>query len=415
MTGCAASPTVNPHGLTGETITPSPSQESPTATPMATLENKTKLVIWVPAQFDPNSKTEPMVVLAEALTGFEADHPGLSVEIRVKAETGPSGLMETLGMASITAPDAMPTLVLLSRGQMEEAARKGIIFPYEGLTTVLDEKDWYSFAKELAVYNGDIYGLPNTGNALTLISRGNYSATQAPTWEEIQKIGISVSFAAADPQAAIPLALYRSAGGTTDNINSSQQIQLNELELMLSLLNTGAEKNIFPPWLINYQTDDQVMDTFSNQQTGWAITWLTTYLAVRPENTHLYPVPSIGSKSATFASGMVWALTDTNPERRQLSVDLAEHLVSSEFLSLWNLANNTLPTRPSALTTWPDSSLRNELNQVALAAEIRPSVDILTALGPAIQEAVILILKRQSDPVKAAQTVVQRLSAPVSK
>ena len=157
------------------------------------------------------------------------------------------------------------------------------------------------------------------------------------------------------------------------------------------------------------------MEAFSNQHTGWAITWLSTFLTVHPDNSHLYPVPSMGSKSATFASGMVWALADTNPERRQLSVDLAEHLVTSEFLSQWNLANNTLPTRPSALTAWPDSSLSNELNQVALAAEIRPSVDILTTLGPAVQEAVILILKRQSDPVKAAQTVVQRLSAPASK
>ncbi|MEI8133115.1 MAG: hypothetical protein WCG34_11830, partial [Leptolinea sp.] len=106
---------------------------------------------------------------------------------------------------------------------------------------------------------------------------------------------------------------------------------------------------------------------------------------------------------------------DTNPERRQLSVKLAEFLGRSEFLSKWNLQNHTLPPRPSALDTWPDPILRPQLNQVALVAEIRPPIDILTVLGQAVQEATILILKKQSDPAKAAQTAVQRLAAPASK
>jgi multiple sugar transport system substrate-binding protein len=415
LAGCGLLPSAAPTPAVEVSVTPKPGIISPTNTPLPDAKNLQKLSIWVPVQFDPNAKSPPALALVKVLQEFEVENLGVTVEIRVKAESGPSGLMETLGMAATAAPDAMPSLILLTRSQMEDASRRGIIFPYDGLTTVLEETDWYPFARELATFQGNMYGMPLSGDVLALVSRSSRPAAQSPTWEEIQNLGATVLFAAADPLAAVPLALYRSAGGRTQDEQLLPQIQTAELEKTLSLLAAGAEKNIFPPWLINYQTDEQVMHTFSNQQGGWVITWLSNYLADKPNDTNLYPVPSLGTGSATFASGSVWALTDSNPERRQLSVKLAEFLGRSEFLSQWNLVNNTLPPRPSALTAWPDTPLRAQLNQVALAAKIRPPIDILTTLGPAVQEATILILKKQSDPAKAAQTAVQRLAAPASK
>ena len=326
LSGCGLLPTAATAQAAEVTISPEPSVVSPTGTPVPDANNLQKLSIWVPVQFDPNTKSPATLALVKTIKAFEDENPGVSVEIRVKAESGPSGLMETLGMAATAAPDAMPSLVLLTRSQMEDASRKGIIFPYEGLTSVLEETDWFPFARELATFQGDIYGMPLSGNVLALVSRSSRPSAQAPTWEEIEKLGSTVLFAAADPQAAVPLALYRSAGGLTQDDQLLPQIQTDALEKTLTLLASGAEKNIFPPWLINYQTDDQVMKTFSNQQGGWVITWLSNYLADKPNETNIYPVPSLGTGSATFASGSVWALSDTNLERQQLSVKLAEFL-----------------------------------------------------------------------------------------
>jgi multiple sugar transport system substrate-binding protein len=415
LAGCNAIPVATATPELPATMTPEPTPLSATATPGSAADSTLHLSIWVPVQFDPSIKTPASILLEKSISKFEAQNPGTKIDIRVKADTGPAGLMESLSLTSAAAPDAMPSLALLSRSQMEESARKGIIFPYDSLTTTLDETDWFPFAKELASFQDDIYGLPLTGDALVLVLRSSKPASQAPNWEEIQKMGSSVLFAAADPQATVPLALYRSAGGSTQDIQQNPQIQPAELEKTLTLLASGAEKNIFPTWLINYQTDKQVLDVFSNQQGGWVITWLSNYLAVKPNETSLYPIPTLGSVSATFASGTVWALTDTNPERRQMSVRLAEFMTRSEFLSEWNLINNSLPPRPSALTAWPDTPLRAQLNQIALAASIRPPAEIMVSLGPAIQEATILILKKQSDPAKAAKTAQERLSAPISK
>jgi ABC-type glycerol-3-phosphate transport system substrate-binding protein len=415
LTGCAAISAETPSPEPPLLVTAEPSPMVPTQTALPVSKDIRTLSLWVPEEFNPAMKTPASILLEKTISEFAAQNNGVKVDIRVKADTGTSGLMESLALTAAAAPDAMPSLVLLTRSQMEETARKGIIFPYDGLSSVLDETDWYPFARELASYQDDIYGLPVGGDALVLAMRANKPATQSPTWEEIEKVGNTVLFAAADPQATVTLALYRSAGGATQDVQLVPQIQISELEKTLTLLATGAEKNIFPGWLINYQTDRQVLDLFANQQGGLVITWLSNYLAVKPADSAIFPVPSLGTKSATLASGTVWALTDTNAERRQLSVRLAEYLTRSEFLAQWNLLNNGLPPRPSSLTSWPDSPLRAQLNQVALAAELRPPAEVVTSLGPAVQEATILILKKQSDPAKAAQTAVERLSAPATK
>lgn len=415
LTGCAVIPAETPTPQPPAIITPEPSPVMPSQTVEPPSKSLRKLTIWVPEEFNPAEKSPASELLLKTAAEFEAKNEGVNVEIRVKAGSGTSGLMESLALTSAAAPEAMPSLVLMTRSQMEELAPKGIIFPYEGLTTELDETDWFPFAKELSTFKDDVFGLPVSGDALVLAMRAKKPGTQSPTWDDIQKVGNTVLFAAADPQATVTLALYRSAGGTTQDLQLVPHIQTSELEKTLTLLASGAEKNIFPGWLINYQTDKPVLDLFANQQGGLVITWLSNYLAVKPDDSAIYPIPSLGTESATLASGSVWVLTDTNAERRQLSVRLAEYLTRSEFLAQWNLINNSLPPRPSSLTSWPDSPLRAQLNQVALSAQLRPPAEVITSLGPAVQEATILILKKQSDPAKAAQTAVERLSAPATK
>jgi hypothetical protein len=253
------------------------------------------------------------------------------VDIRVKADSGPASLLESLVLTAAAAPDAMPSIALLNRSQMEEIAKKGIIFPYNELTATLDETDWFPYAKELATVQNSFFGMPLSGDSLVLVSRSTRAPAQTPTWEDVIKAGSSVLFAAADPLAAVPLALYRSAGGSTQDSQQLPQIQSVEFEKTLTLLADGAEKNVFPNWLINYQTDRQALDVFNNQQGGWVITWLSNILPGKPTDTNIYPVPSLDSGSATYASGSVWVLADTNPERRPMSVKLAEYLTEVSF------------------------------------------------------------------------------------
>ncbi|HKY54010.1 MAG TPA: hypothetical protein VJM08_06875, partial [Anaerolineales bacterium] len=44
------------------------------------------LRIWLPPRFDPNAATSAASLFRQRLADFEADHPGLELEVRIKAD-----------------------------------------------------------------------------------------------------------------------------------------------------------------------------------------------------------------------------------------------------------------------------------------------------------------------------------------
>jgi len=51
--------------------------------------------VWLPPKLDPSNGTPAGNLLKTRLDEFSAAHPGLRLEVRVKAESGPAGLFET--------------------------------------------------------------------------------------------------------------------------------------------------------------------------------------------------------------------------------------------------------------------------------------------------------------------------------
>ena len=102
-------------------------------------------------------------------TDFEAEHPGLELEVRIKADEGELGLVNALSVTSMAAPSALPDLIALSRPALETAALKGLLHPIDGLSTALDDPNWYEYARQLGHIQNTGYGLPFAGDALVLV------------------------------------------------------------------------------------------------------------------------------------------------------------------------------------------------------------------------------------------------------
>jgi ABC-type glycerol-3-phosphate transport system substrate-binding protein len=112
-----------------------------------------------------------------------------------------------------------------------------------------------------------------------------------------------------------------------------------------------------------------------------------------------------------MATGWSWALTEPNPEKREMAVRLAEYLSASEFLGRWTETAGYLPPRPSALAAWQNQSAQNIFSQVVISAQVKPSNDVLTSLGPVLLESTLKVMKRESDPIKTAQAAAERVAA----
>jgi multiple sugar transport system substrate-binding protein len=426
LSGCNALGEIKlPAGFPGSVTSTSPVvatsfPSDPTATIVQKPESPTPtqvqvLTLWVPPDFDPGSGTPAGLLLAERLREFTLQSGGVRVNVRVKAVSGQGGLLESLNAASGAAPGALPSVIALSRADLEVAAIKGLVAPLDGASTVIDQPDWYDYARQLAMVQGATFSLPFAGDALVVAYRPARVVAPPADWDAVLRLGQPLAFAAGDGQALFVLALYQSIGGTVEDAQRRPTLQPEILSKVFQALADGEERGIFPAWLGQYETNAQVWQSYRDLRVNALVTWVSSYLSALPPDTSAVPVPALDDTPLTLATGWGWAVADPIPERRELSIRLAEFLTEGSFMAKWTEAAGFLPTRPSAMAAWTNQSLKTLLSPVAVSAQSRPSVEQLASLGPVLKEATIKILEKQSEPTQAAQSAAERLAVPENR
>jgi ABC-type glycerol-3-phosphate transport system substrate-binding protein len=408
LAGCAniSALFATPEPAPASTNTPAPiATSTPTATLTATPGGPRTLRIWVPPQFDPSAETASGALLQERLDEFTARRPGLQIEVRVKVENGPNGLINALTTTRSAAPAVMPDLVALSRVNLESATAKGLLHPLDGLTTLPDDPDWYPYASQMAHIQNSTFGLPFAGDTLALIG---YRSPLPTAWEELSDETLFI-FPAADPRALFTLSLYLSAGGTLQNDQGQLRLDEEILAEVLSLYNTDVENPFISPQVVNYETDEQAWNAFREQRGNLVVSWTSRYLQEQTLSLALAPLIGLETGQYSLATGWSWALAGSNPENQPLAVELAEFLSDSQFLADWTQAAGYLPTRPTALSSWEDANLLLTLKQAADSASLIPGEDLLVTIGPLFTEATLAVINGELLPDEAAQAVAEQL------
>ncbi len=390
-------------------ITPTP-EPVVTAPPLPTPGGPRTLVLWLPPQFDPNGGTPAGDLLKSRLDQFAADNPEITIEIRIKAANGPSGLLEALTAASRAAPAALPDLIALSRPDLEAAAVLSLLRPLDGLTTVLDNPDWYTFAGQMAHIQNTAYGLPFAGDALLLAYHPSQVTLEADAgWTQIRNLGVGLAFPAADPQALVSLGLYQSSGGALFDAEGQPSLDPSGVETLFEFYAQASASGLMPVADTQFQTDAQSWQAYREGRAALSIAWASQVLAEASPDTNLLPLPGLDSQPYTLAAGWSWAVTSTDAEQQALAARLAEFLVDSQFLAGWTAAAGYLPPRPNSLLQWKDRPSQVIAARVLESAHLIPSQDLLLVLGPLMQEAVVGVLQGQITAPEAAQSVIEQL------
>jgi len=379
LVGCAnltpllSNPTPAP--VLQSTATPQPLVNSTQTAPPAT--GARILRVWLPVRFDPNADTESAKLLKQRLADFETAHPRLKLDVRIKAEDGETGLLNSLAITNTAAPTVLPDLIALSRSDLEAAALKGLIHPIDGLSTILDDPNWYPYARELGHIQNIGYGLPFACDALVLFHRPDLEIN---TWDEILASTEVLAFPGSDPQSLAALSLYVSAGGKLVNEQGLPTLEEQPLTQVLTLIQSAAEAKILLPAVVNYETGTQAYQAYHDGRATMAIAWATDGSNATDA---LQLVPGLNNTPHTFATGWVWALAGSDPEVQQVATELAEYLIAADFADNWLKGNGFLPTR------LPQSQ---ELNTILEAAHALPTDDVLSVVGPIMSQALTRIL-----------------------
>ena len=381
----------------GPQTTPPP---EPDATETARPATEPRILrVWLPPQFDPNAGTASANLLKQRLADFEAQHPGLEIEVRVKAEEGEANMLNALSVTSMAAPSALPDLVALSRPALEAAALKGLLHPIDGLSTTLQDPNWYGYARQLGQIENIGYGLPFAGNVFALVYRSELA--KFTNWEEILASEALLSFPAGDPQGLVGLALYVSGGGEIVTPQGSPILDQDVLTRVLALIEDGLGASMLSPSLAIVGTDSQALQLYRDRNANMVITWASNYRPVSDE--HIMPLPGLDETPYSFATGWMWSLAGSNAENQALAVELAEYLIADEFIGEWTREAGYLPTRPSSVDGQDPT-----IAALVESAKPIPSNDVLSVLGQLMQDALIRVLNGER-PAVVAGSVVEAL------
>jgi multiple sugar transport system substrate-binding protein len=399
---------------------PTPTETAPASTPVVTAapppsptpERPQVLRLWVPPQFDPAGSSEAGQVLQARLREFQALQPEVLLEVRVKALEGPGGMLDTLTTASAAAPAALPDLVAVPRHLLEAAALKGLLYAYDPQQTSLNQADWYLYAQEMARLQDSVFGLPFAGDILTLVYRAEEIEQPPASWEDALALEAVLAYAAADPQALFTLAQYQALNGAVRDDQGRPILQVDPLARVLRFYQQAEASGLMPVSLTQYQTQEQAWAAFDEGLASLVVVWSSIYLSHPGEGASLAPMPTYDAEPFTLAQGWLWSLAAPESQRHPLAVDLAEFLTDSQFIARLSAAAGYLPTRPSALPYWPAPAERTVIGRLLVSAALAPASDVINSLGMPLETATTQVLKKQSEPLAAAQTAAGALRGP---
>ncbi|MBN1537957.1 MAG: extracellular solute-binding protein [Anaerolineales bacterium] len=378
--------------------------------PTPTSSTKT-LRIWMPPQFSPNSGSPSGEILKERLEEFTARRPGVQIEIREKSEEGAASLINSLTTTSVAAPEAVPDLIALPHSQLQVAVLKGMLHPYDGLTEVIDEEDWFEYANQLGRLQNSTFGLPFAGNAMVMVYRSSIEIPPV-SFSEFLTGTNSLAYPAGDTKNLFPTTLYLAAGGNIYDDEGKLTISPEPLSTTLSIIDQSLENHLMSSWVAQIQSDEQCWQALNDNRTKMIITWSLSYFNNLSGEYSATTIPTTNGAPFTLASGWVWALANPHRSDQSLAVELAEFLSDTEFQTEWTMANGYLPTRRSALNNWEDESLKLLSNRVIASANIVMGTDDITRLNSIFYKAALTVIQGENDPSSAVTVAIDSLTQP---
>ncbi len=369
----------------------------------ATISESITLTVWLPPQFDPAGGSLAAGMLQTRLGEFSEQHPQVHISVRVKAEGGAGGLLDSLLRAQQAAPLALPDLALLPGALIPSAVESQVLQANAALGIELNSEDWYPFAKQMVSLDGLTYGLPFAGDALVLAYRSTAVAQAPATWQQLLAARKPMGFAAADPQAQFALAQLLSLQSSQDEIDFT--IAEENLPTLFEFLADAQAKEIFPYWLSQYQSNEQTWQAFTEGRLPMTAAWTSQVFANQQGEINGAPMPTKSGESFTLAKGWVWAITATDEQVAALAADLAQFLTAPEFLAQYSAAAGLLPARASSLAAWSPNANQALASQILSTAVAMPDEATLNKWGQALLPAVIAVLKQENTPAQAVLSV----------
>ena len=383
-----------------EDTTPTP---QPTSTPDIPLVTPRQLILWLPPQFDPGNETTAGDLFSSRLDEFVTRRPQTELQVRIKTLSGEFGLLDSLQLTEAAAPLLMPDIVALPRYLLESALQAGLVIPLDEYSNLIAENDWYEYALNMALIDDQTAGIPFAGDLMVLAYKDDTGDPPPTNWNELLEVQRALAFPASETSGLVTLAWYQSLGGTFQGEDGELALDGEKMLEVLTLYQQAQNANVMPYWLTQFESDEQSWTSYLDRQSTLALTWSSRLLGSDSPNTSLAAIPTKDARAFAYGDGWVWCVVPSDQETEAFAIELVEFLSESDFLRDWTYQAGYLPVRPTGLETWTEMPYYPMLEKLLPVAVLAPEED---AVGLAVRDAVVAVLKDQVDPETALETLL---------
>ncbi len=409
LSACAPPGAENPRATQGFDVTPA-GDSATTATSAFTSAGST-LNIWIPPQFSPDGPGEAAALLADRLRGFEASHPGVRIEVRVKGRSGPAGLTEALASAYQAAPSILPDLVALDGTELAIAHERQVILAWEELGTTPETWGWISPILAGARSLGKLAGLPFAAEADVFAFQPQAYSSPPHTWADLLTGNGSFLFPAGDPWSVFTLGQYLSVGGTLRDAEGSPALDAEPLQDVLAFYAAARAGGLLPLSSRQHENSSATAEALTSGQVGAAVVPFSRIADLQAGGLQIVgPWPTRDGRGTCFVNSWSWAVVARPTPPSPLSIELATWLAQPEFTGPWSRALSLLPATSLALADWPSDDVRALAETLSMACLPLPSPEDLALFGPVLRDAAGATLTGELTPEAAAALASATLS-----
>lgn len=371
------------------------------------------ITIWVPTFLAPSDETPEGKLFLERLNAYEELNPEITIQIRVKAGSGPAGLLETLIAANAAAPSALPDIVAFNPSSLISAALKGLVVPLNDISEPLTQPKWYQHAIE-SVFIGDaFFGIPFISDTDVFAYRKDTFESPPLAWGDLLNGTESFIFPGGDKDAHFTLAQYISLGGEVRDEDGRPNLSLNTLMEILEFYSTSESAGLLPLSALQYVSSDETWEVLRQIGVSSAVIPLQTYLNQSTGNMYIVqPLPTSDGDGIVLTRSYTWSIVDSDAVNQTQALNLINWLLEPEFLGPWANLLGMLPATSEAISHWPSEDSVAVVNQLVRVAVPMPNDEIVTTLGPALQLAIEEVLFNRSTPNAAARTAIDQVVNP---
>lgn len=339
---------------------PAPARPTPASTPSAGGEvgeapsAGRQLVVWLPPFTGVLLGDQADAVLDEAFFQFEQAHPGVNVDVHLKAEFGAAAMPAFLRSAQQVAPSVLPDLVLVRTQQLWQLVDLGLVQPLSADETPAFD-DYFAFAADAVVYRDEVHGIPFAVDVLTMAYDPDELAQAPRTLDDLAALDAMLWFAAGGAETSINLpVLLQYVGGGGELREDGTLTADDGLAAWFALLESATAQGRIARADLDLSLSEQVWRVYVDQPDGLAFVLAgdgygqPAFIADRA----LAAVPTLNGEVVSVGPTWAFAILATDAEQRRLAANLVATLMTPEIQGAWSRLAHRPPSRRAALAMW---------------------------------------------------------------